>query len=238
MLWQQVCIRLAHSELQEGGFNVALFHMTGNSRWHFCTLPPPGRGEDACLNKKEIKMDAGRAAVQVHHVCVSVLRGWRMTGSKFLAFYLRDACLVWGGCAAGGCVVSDFIELIKVESCLLFPLESLCWPWYHCVGAADGLGACGSYLDVVTPPTKILKKSLCSLLLSPASGAVGQCEAMWSLFARGIAEKRAPLYLMLYENVPELSKRLSSSQTKVVAFFPFNLENLKGPFPMCFEWIF
>lgn len=40
MLWQQVCIRLAHSELQEGGFNVALFHMTGNSRCHFWTLPP------------------------------------------------------------------------------------------------------------------------------------------------------------------------------------------------------
>lgn len=43
-----------------------------------------------------------------------------MTGSKD-----------WGWVVVVGLLlvfVSNFIELIKVESCLLFPLESLCWP--------------------------------------------------------------------------------------------------------------
>lgn len=62
-----------------------------------------------------------------------VFGGWRMTGCEVPStFHLRDACLDRGGVVgvAGGAagVVSNFIELIKVESCLLFPLESLRWP--------------------------------------------------------------------------------------------------------------
>lgn len=64
------------SELQEGGFSVALFHMTGNDVGTSETPspPPPGRREDSLHKAKKMIRRQVSSAVQVlSRVCVCVL---------------------------------------------------------------------------------------------------------------------------------------------------------------------
>lgn len=175
------------SELQEGGFSVALFHMTGNyvGTSETPSLPPlpPGRRENS-LHKAKKKM-MWRQVSPIAQVlscvyvfcCIPAFRGCKTTGAL-------GRSRGWDGGVGGA--NSDFIELIKVKSCL-------CFPWRACVGS-----------DITVLEQQMARclwlLSGCGYIQKPifvlfvALACVGGCWSMlmeWSVFLRSIAEKRS-----------------------------------------------